>query len=65
LSAKQTVFFIYFLTASLGMSALVLKSGSVIDALLLLIQAVFIYIIIVILMMRVNTKNRRKEDRIE
>ena len=42
LSAKQTVLFIYFLTASLGMSALVLKNGRVIDALLLLIQAVFI-----------------------
>ncbi len=66
LSAKQTVFFIYFLTASLGMSALVLRNGCVIDALLLLIQAVFIYIIIVILMLRVNTKNnRRKEDKVE
>ncbi len=65
LSAKQTVFFIYFLTASLGMSALVLKNGSVIDALLLLIQAVFIYIIVVILMLRVKPRNRRKEDRIE
>jgi UDP-GlcNAc:undecaprenyl-phosphate GlcNAc-1-phosphate transferase len=65
LSAKQTVFFIYFLTASLGISALVLKNGSVIDALLLLLQAVFIYFIIVILMVRVNTNNRMKEDKRE
>jgi UDP-GlcNAc:undecaprenyl-phosphate GlcNAc-1-phosphate transferase len=65
LSAKQTVLFIYFLTASLGMSALVLKNGRVIDALLLLIQAVFIYCIIVILMLRGDTNNRRKEDKIE
>ena len=68
LSAKQTVFFIYFLTASLGMSALVLKNGSVIDALLLLFQAVTIYLIIVILMLRGKKdegRNRRKEDKIE
>jgi len=54
LSAKQTVLFIYFFSASLGMSALVLKNGSVVDALLLLLQAVFIYIIVVILMIRIN-----------
>jgi UDP-GlcNAc:undecaprenyl-phosphate GlcNAc-1-phosphate transferase len=68
LSAKQTVFFIYFLTASLGVSALVLKNGSVIDALLLLIQAVFIYIIIVILMLRGKNgerRGRRKGDKAE
>ena len=68
LSAKQTVFFIYFLTASLGMSALVLKNGSVIDALLLLFQAVTIYLIIVILMLRgkkEDRKDRRKEDKEE
>ncbi len=65
LSTKQTVFFIYFLTASLGMSALVLKNGRVIDALLLLIQAVFIYVIIVILMRKGKQRDRRKEDKIE
>ncbi|MCP4252398.1 MAG: undecaprenyl/decaprenyl-phosphate alpha-N-acetylglucosaminyl 1-phosphate transferase [Candidatus Scalindua sp.] len=65
LSAKQTVFFIYFLSASLGISALVLRNGTVFDALLLLIQAVFIYIIVVILMLRVKPRNRRKKDRIE
>ena len=68
LSAKQTVFFIYFLTASLGMSALVLKNGSVLDALSLLFQAVTIYLIIVILMLRGKkgeARNRRKEDKKE
>ncbi len=57
LTAKQTVFFIYFLTASLGLSALVLKNGSVLDALLLLLQAVTIYLIIVILMIRGRSRN--------
>jgi len=65
LSAKQTVFFIYFLTASLGLSALVLRNGNLIDALLLLIQAVFIYLIIVVLMIRVESRNRRKEDQVK
>ena len=65
LSAKQTVFFIYFLAASLGMSALVLKNGRIIDALLLLLQAAFIYIIIVILMLRGKRRDRRKEDKAE
>jgi len=65
LSAKQTVFFIYFLTASLGLGALVLRNGNLIDALLLLIQAVFIYLIIVILMIRGQLKNRRKEDKVK
>jgi UDP-GlcNAc:undecaprenyl-phosphate GlcNAc-1-phosphate transferase len=65
LSAKQTVFFIYFLTASLGMSALVLRNGNVIDAVLLLIQAVFIYLIVVILMLRGILTNRRKEDKVK
>ncbi len=63
LSAKQTVFFIYFLTASLGLSALVLRNGNLIDVLLLLIQATFIYLIIVIFMIRVQLRNRREKDR--
>ncbi len=62
LSAKQTVFFIYFLAASLGLGALVLRNGNRLDALLLLIQAVTIYLIIVILMIRIHMRNRRKED---
>ena len=65
LSAKQTVFFIYFLTASLGLSALALRNGNLIDALLLLIQAVFIYLIITILMIRVQLRDRRKEDKVK
>lgn len=58
LSHKQTVLFIYFLVSSLGLSALVLNDGSVTDALLLLFQAVTIYLIIVILM--VKKKNNKK-----
>ncbi|MFQ5964876.1 MAG: glycosyltransferase family 4 protein [Candidatus Scalinduaceae bacterium] len=57
LSSKQTIFFIYFLVASLGLSALVLKNGRLIDALLLLLQAVTIYLIIVILMLKGRTVN--------
>ncbi len=63
LSAKQTVFFIYFLTASLGLSALVLENGDLIDALLLLLQAVTIYLIIVILMIKGKVRDRRKGDK--
>ena len=65
LGTKQTVLFIYFLAASLGMSALVLKNGTVTDALLLLMQASLLYIIVVILMQRGKSRNRRKEDKIE
>ncbi len=65
LSVKQTVFFIYFLTASLGLSALVLKNGSILDALLILLQAVTIYLIIVILMLRGRLRSRRKEDQVK
>ncbi|MCP5008258.1 MAG: undecaprenyl/decaprenyl-phosphate alpha-N-acetylglucosaminyl 1-phosphate transferase [Planctomycetes bacterium] len=52
LSHKQTVLFIYFLVSSLGLSALVLNDGSLVDALLLLFQAVTIYLVIVILMVK-------------
>ncbi len=65
LSPKQTVFFIYFLAASLGLSALVLKNGSVLDALLLLLQAVTIYLIIVILMMRGRSRNSREGNHVK
>ncbi len=57
LSKKQTVLFIYFLVSSLGLGALVLNDGSLVDALLLLCQATTIYLIIVILM--VKRKNHR------
>ena len=50
---------------SLGLSALVLRNGTILDALLLLLQAVTIYLIIVILMIRVKLRDRRREDRVE
>ncbi|MDP7385330.1 MAG: undecaprenyl/decaprenyl-phosphate alpha-N-acetylglucosaminyl 1-phosphate transferase, partial [Nitrospinota bacterium] len=39
LSKKQTVLFIYFLAAALGVSAVVLKNGRTLDAVVLLFQA--------------------------
>lgn len=52
LSKKQTVLFIYLLSASMGISAIVLKHGRIIDAMLLIIQAVLLFFIIVILMLK-------------
>jgi UDP-GlcNAc:undecaprenyl-phosphate GlcNAc-1-phosphate transferase len=49
---KQTVFFILFTAATLGLSALVLRNGNTLDGLLLSLQAVLIYLVIVILMKR-------------
>ena len=61
LSNKQTVLFIYLLSASMGLSAIVLKNGRTVDALLLIAQAFLIYFIIVILMLKgENTVNSRK-----
>lgn len=51
-SRKQTVFFILFVAATLGLSALVLRNGNTLDALLLSLQAVLIYLFIIILMIR-------------
>lgn len=52
----NAVLFIYFLSATLGISALVLKNASVFDCLLLLAQAGSIYILLVILML--NSKRK-------
>ncbi len=49
---KQTVLFILFVAATLGLSALVLRNGNTLDALLLSFQAVLIYLLIAILMIR-------------
>ena len=57
LSNKKTVLFIYLLSASMGLSAIVLKNGRTIDALLLIAQAFLIYFIIVILMLKGENKN--------
>lgn len=55
---KQTVFFVYFITASLGLNALVLRNGSTLDALLLLLQATLICITIVILMIKKGNSSK-------
>ncbi len=49
---KQTVFFIFFIAATLGSGALVLRNGNTADALVLLFQAVLVYLVIVTLMIR-------------
>lgn len=55
---KQTVFFIYFVAASLGLNALVLRNGSTLDALILLLQATLICVAIVILMIKKGNVNK-------
>lgn len=55
---RQTVFFIYFIAASLGLCSLVLRNGSTLDALLLLLQATLICIAIVILMIKKGNANK-------
>ena len=55
---RQTVFFIYFIAASLGLCSLVLRNGSTLDALLLLLQATLICIAIVILMIKKGNTNK-------
>lgn len=55
---RQTVFFIYFITASLGLCSLVLRNGNTLDALLLLLQATLICIAIVILMIKKGNVNK-------
>ncbi|MBI3814330.1 MAG: undecaprenyl/decaprenyl-phosphate alpha-N-acetylglucosaminyl 1-phosphate transferase [Nitrospinae bacterium] len=52
LSNKSTVLFIYLISAAMGISAVVLKHGRTVDALLLILQAFLIYFIIVILMLK-------------
>ncbi|MEK6712328.1 MAG: MraY family glycosyltransferase [Nitrospinota bacterium] len=52
LSRRQAVFFIFLVAASLGISALVLRDGRTVDALLLLIQAFNILFLLVILMQK-------------
>jgi len=52
LSRRQTVFFIFLVAASLGISALVLRNGRTVDALLLLIQGFNILFLLVILMQK-------------
>ncbi|MCC7430392.1 undecaprenyl/decaprenyl-phosphate alpha-N-acetylglucosaminyl 1-phosphate transferase [bacterium] len=50
LSKKQSVIFIYFVTVLLGLQAMVLKKGELIDTLISLVEAVLIFLLIAILM---------------
>lgn len=59
LSRRQTVFFIFLVAASLGISALVLRNGRTVDALLLLIQGFNILFLLVILMQKGADTRRR------
>ena len=52
LSKKQTVLFIYFLATALGVSAVVLKNGRTLDAVVLLFQAAMLLLITAMLMVR-------------
>jgi len=62
LSRRQTVFFIFLVAASLGISALVLRNGRTVDALLLLIQSFNILFLLVILMQKGADTRRRNGD---
>ena len=62
-SRKQTVFFILFIAATLGLGALVLRNGNTLDALLLSFQAILIYLVIATLMVRKkNANNLEKQE---
>ncbi|MBI4378973.1 MAG: undecaprenyl/decaprenyl-phosphate alpha-N-acetylglucosaminyl 1-phosphate transferase [Nitrospinae bacterium] len=63
LSNKQTVLFIYLLSSSMGVSAIILKNGRTIDAILLIIQTFLIFFIIVILMLK-GGDNTKLRDRL-
>jgi hypothetical protein len=58
-SRKQTVFFILFVAATLGLGALVLRNGNTLDALLLSLQGALIYMVIVTLMIRKKNTNNK------
>ncbi len=59
LSKRQTVFFIFLIAASLGISAVVLPSGRLLDALLLVLQSFNILFMIVILMQKGAENNSK------
>jgi len=62
LSHQQTVFFIFLIAGSLGISALVLKNGRTVDALLLLIQSFNILFLLVILMQKAADKKDKGDS---
>ena len=57
-SKRQSVFFIFFLCACMGLSAIVLRQARTVDAILLLVQAAIIVSLVTILEVRAN--NRRE-----
>ncbi len=61
MSKEQTVFFIYLIASSLGLSAVVLKNGRTVDAFLLILQAFNIFFIVAILMLK-GEGNRTKNS---
>ena len=52
LSNRQTVFFIYLIASTLGISAIVLRNGQLVDAILLVLQSFNILFMMVILMQK-------------
>ncbi len=63
LSKHQTVFFIFLIAISLGISAVVLPSGRLMDALLLVLQSFNILFMIVILLQKgAENKTKNEED---
>jgi UDP-GlcNAc:undecaprenyl-phosphate GlcNAc-1-phosphate transferase len=65
LSKRQTVFFIYLIAISLGISAVVLHNGSLLDALLLVLQSFNILFMMVILMQKGADNKAEKLNKIE
>ncbi|MFC1491191.1 glycosyltransferase family 4 protein [Nitrospinota bacterium] len=60
LSNRQTVFFIYLIASSLGISAIVLRNGQLVDAILLVLQCFNILFMMVILMQK-GAEHRNKD----
>jgi UDP-GlcNAc:undecaprenyl-phosphate GlcNAc-1-phosphate transferase len=60
LSNLQTVFFIYLIASSLGISAIVLRNGLLVDAILLVLQSFNILFMMVILMQK-GAEHRNKD----
>jgi UDP-GlcNAc:undecaprenyl-phosphate GlcNAc-1-phosphate transferase len=59
-SRRKAVFFIYFLCATLGISAIALRNARLIDGILLVLQAVLITIVVTIL--EFSGRNRGKNE---
>jgi UDP-GlcNAc:undecaprenyl-phosphate GlcNAc-1-phosphate transferase len=62
LSNRQTVFFIYLIASSLGISAIVLRNGQLVDAILLVLQSFNILFMMVILMQKGAERKTKDGD---